>query len=122
MAYPFGTLDLPKAVASPVGASASDNSTAIADEPGARESSGRADVGQTSTYRPHYLGSDEPISSVADPSSSDPNTFRKPEASHLGRDVGRAEVGAASACDGSKDQLGVQTGHQSGGFCNKALT
>lgn len=120
-AYPSGTFDSPRAVAPPVGAPASGNSTAGADELGAGDTTGRADVGQTSTYGSHYLGSGEPTSSVVDPSSSDPTTYRKPETSHLGRDVGigagvgAAGVGAASAHDRSQDQPGIQTGLQSGG-------
>jgi hypothetical protein len=120
-AYPSGTLDSVRAVAPPVGAPASGNSTAIVDEPGAGDNTGRANVGQTSTYGSHYLGSGEPTSSVVDPSSSDPTTYRKPETSHLGRDVGigagvgAAGVGAAVAYDRCQDQPGAQTGLQSDG-------
>ena len=120
-AYPSGTLDSPRAVAPPVGAPASGNSTAIADEPSSRDDTGRAAIGQTSTYGSHYLGAGEPTSSIIDPSSSDPNTFRKPETSHLGRDVGigagvgAAGIGAASAYGGSRDPQVVESGLQSGG-------
>jgi len=120
-AYPSGTLDSPRAVAPPVGAPAYGNSTAIADEPGLRDDTGRAAIGQTSTYGSHYLGSGEPTSSIADPNSSDPTTYRKPETSYLGPDVevgagvGATGIGAASAYDGSRDQPGVQSSLQSGG-------
>jgi len=80
-AYPPGTLDSPRAVAPPVGATAYGNPTAIADEPGLGDDIGRAAIGQTSTYGSHYLGSGEPTSSIADPNSSDPTTYRKPETS-----------------------------------------
>ena len=120
-AYPSGTLDSPRAVAPPTGAPASGNSTAIADEPSSGDATGRAAIGQTSTYGSHYLGAGEPTSSIIDPSSSDPNTFRKPETSHLGRDVGigagvgAAGIGATSAYGGSRDPPGVGSGPQSGG-------
>jgi hypothetical protein len=120
-AYPSGTLDSPRAVAPPVGAPASGSSTAIADESSVGDNSGRAAIGQTSTYGSHYLGSGEPTSSIVDPNSSDPTTYSKPETSHLGRDVGigagvgAAGLGATSAYDGSRDQPGVQPGLQSGG-------
>ena len=120
-AYPSGTLDSPRAVAPPVGAPASGNAAAIVDEPGAGGDVGRATIGQTSTYGSHYLGSGEPTSSIVDPNSSDPTTYRKPEASHLGRDVGLgagvgiAGIGAASAYDRSRDESGLQPGLQSGG-------
>jgi hypothetical protein len=115
-AYPSGTLDSPRAVAPPVGAPASGHSTAIVDDPGVGDNTGRAAIGQTSTYSSNYLGSGEPTSSVVDPSSSDPTTYRKPETSHPGRDVGiGAGIGAASAYDGSRDYPGVQSGIQSGG-------
>jgi hypothetical protein len=114
-AYPSGTLDSPRAVAPPVGAPTSGNSTAIADESGLGGNTGRAAIEQTSTYGSHYLGSGEPTSSIVDPNSSDPTTYRKPETSHLGRDVGvGAGVGAASAYDGSREQPGVQSSLQSG--------
>ena len=115
-AYPSGTLDSPRAVAPPVGAPAYD--TAIAGEPGLGDDTGRAAIGQTSTYGLHYLGSGEPTSSIVDPNSSDPTTYRKPETSHLGRDVGIGAgvgIGAASASDGSREQPGVQSSLQSGG-------
>ena len=115
-AYPSGTLDSPRAVAPPVGAPTSGNLTAIADEPSLGGGTGRATIGQTSTYGSHYLGSGEPTSSIVDPNSSDPTTYRKPETSHLGRDVGvgvGAGVGAASAYDGSQEQPGVQSSLQS---------
>jgi hypothetical protein len=114
--YPSGTLDSPRAVAPPVGAPAYD--TAIAGEPGLGDDTGRAAIGQTSTYGLHYLGSGEPTSSIVDPNSSDPTTYRKPETSHLGRDVGIGAgvgIGAASASDGSREQPGVQSSLQSGG-------
>ena len=120
-AYPSGTLDSPRAVAPPVGAPAYGNTTAIADEPGLGDETGRAAIGQTSTYGSHYLGSGEPTSSIADPNSSDPTTYRKPETSYLGRDVevgagvGAAGIGAASAYDGSREQPSVQSSLPSGG-------
>ena len=120
-AYPSGTLDSPRAVAPPGGGPAFDNPTAIADEPGVGDGPGRAAIGQTSTYGSHYLGSGEPTSSIVDPNSSDLNTFRKPEPSHIGRDVGigagvgAAGVGAASAYDTSQNHPGAQSGLQSGG-------
>src|SRR5205814_7032033 len=89
-AYPSGTLDSPRAVAPPAGASASGNPTASADDAGDGDGTGHATVGKTSTYDSHYLGSGEPTSSIVDPNSSDPNTFRKPETSHFGREIGRA--------------------------------
>jgi hypothetical protein len=120
-AYPSGTLDSPRAAAPPAGAPAYSNPTAIADEPGLGDDTGRAAIGQTSTYGSHYLGSGEPTSSIADPNSSDPATYRKPETSHLGRDVGvgagigAAGIGADSAYDGSREQPGVQSSLQSSG-------
>ena len=114
-AYPSGTFDSPRAVAPPVGAPTSGNLTAVADEPSLGGDTGRATIGQTSTYGSHYLGSGEPTSSIVDPNSSDPTTYRKPETSHLGQDVGvGAGVGAASAYDGSQEQPGVQSSLQSG--------
>jgi hypothetical protein len=116
-AYPSGTLDSPKAVAPPVGAPASGNSTATADESSLGDDTGRATVGETSTYRSQYLGSGDPMSSTANPNSSDPTTYRKPETSHLGQDVGvgagagEAGTGAASAYDGSQEQPDVQSSH-----------
>jgi hypothetical protein len=111
-AYPSGMLDSPRAVAPPVGAPTSGNLT---DEPRIGGDTGRATIGQASTYGSHYLGSGEPTSSIVDPNSSDPTTYRKPETSHLGRDVGvGAGVGAASAYDGSREQPGVQSSLESG--------
>lgn len=116
-AYPSGTLDSPRASAPPTASQASGNSTAIADEPSYGDTTGRAAIGSTSTYKSTYLGSGEPTSSVIDPMSSDPNTYRKPETSHLGRDagigagVGAAGIGAASAYDGSRGQTGFSESH-----------
>lgn len=120
-AYPSGTLDSPRAVAPPVGGPGSADTAAVADEPGVGDETGRAAVGQTSTYGSHYLGPGEPTSSVIDPNSSDPTTYRKPEIAHLGRDAGigagatAAGVGAASAYDRNRDQPPVQSGLQSNG-------
>ena len=120
-AYPSGTLDSPRAMAPPVGASAAGNSTAIADEPSYGDDTGVAAVGQTSTYRKSYLGSGQPTSRIVDPDSSDSTTYRKPESSSLGRDaaigagVGAAGVGAASAYDGSRDQPGLSSSTGSAG-------
>ena len=111
-AYPAGSLDSPSARAPPNPA----NNSAIADDRAPGDGSGRAAIGSTSTYATHHLPSGDGTSRIVDPNFSDPNTYRKPESSHLGRDaaigagVGAGAAGLASHHDESGTQRSAPYG------------
>ena len=70
---------------------------------------GQAAIGQTSTYSSHPLSSGDQTSSVVDPTSSDPNTFKKPETSTTGVSSDGAEIAARKAMD-------PESRHMPGGY------
>jgi hypothetical protein len=70
---------------------------------------GHAAIGETSTYSSHPLATGDKTSSVVDPSSSDPTTFKKPETSSTGVGPDAAEIAAQRA-------YGPSGGHMPGEY------
>jgi hypothetical protein len=66
---------------------------------------GQAAIGQTSTYSSHPLATGDKTSSVVDPSSSDPTTFKKPETSNTGFGPDAAEIAAKRAYNHSSGHM-----------------
>src|SRR5690348_9532184 len=53
-----------------------------------KDDSGDATIAETSKYASYQLKDGDPTSSVADPTSQDPTTFKKPEISSTGAGAG----------------------------------
>lgn len=82
------------------------NTAATASALDESDGTGQAAVGQTSTYSSHPLATGDKTSSVIDPSSSDANTFKRPEVSSTaGVGPGAAEAAARKAYDHSSEHM-----------------
>lgn len=78
---------------------------------------GTAAIGQTSTYSSTPLAKGDPTSSVVDPGSSDPTSYRKPEATYeggAGLPAGSATTAASLAFGNSQKQTGAPLSSQPG--------
>lgn len=82
------------------------NTAATPSALGEDDGTGRATIGETSTYSSHPLSTGDKTSSVIDPTSSDANTFRRPEVpSSAGVGPHAAETAARRAMDPSSEHM-----------------
>ncbi|ETN46840.1 uncharacterized protein HMPREF1541_01029 [Cyphellophora europaea CBS 101466] len=86
-------------------------------------SQGATAIGQTSTYSTHHLSKGDPTPSVVDPQSSDPTSFKKPEASTgagtgAGVPPNAAQVAASKAFTGSSHKEGMPGAYPTEGYEN----
>lgn len=80
------------------------NTAAAPSALGDDEGTGQAAIGETSTYSSHPLSTGDKTSRVIDPTSSDVNTFRRPEvSSSTGVGPNAAEIAAQRAMDPSSE-------------------
>ncbi|KPI35379.1 uncharacterized protein AB675_11671 [Cyphellophora attinorum] len=77
-----------------------------------------AAIGQTSTYSSHRLGKGDPTGSVADPQSTDPISYQKPETATIG-DAGVPEGSAQIAATKALEKLpGMPGGYPDKDYTN----